>query len=93
MVQNELQLSADVERLLTSGGESHLTENDLIQLRVHLQMIARWADRVPNTARLSVFNWGPVAIVPRVNEVSRDQMAMAIFLQPLHCHLCAITDT
>jgi hypothetical protein len=48
MAQSELQLSADVERLLTSGGGSHLTENELIQLRVHLQMIARWADRVPS---------------------------------------------
>jgi hypothetical protein len=53
-------------------------------------MIARWADRVPDTARLSVFDWGPVAIVPRDDGVSRDQMAIAIFLQPLHCHLCAI---
>jgi hypothetical protein len=90
MSKNEVCLSAEVEHLLTSGDESRLTENDLIQLKVHLKMIAGWADRVPRTARLSVFYSGPVAVVPRVSGVSREQMAIAIFLQPLHCHLCGI---
>jgi hypothetical protein len=62
MSQTDVSLSDDVERLLTSGNESRLTENDLIQLRVHLRMIAGWAERVPSVARLSVFYRGPVAI-------------------------------
>lgn len=90
MSKNGASLSAEVEHLLTSGDESRLTENDLIQLKVHLKMIAGWADKVPRTARLTVFYSGAVAVVPRVSSVSREQMAIAILLQPLHCHLSAI---
>jgi hypothetical protein len=85
-----LSLSPEVERLLTSEGNYHLTEDDLVQLKVHLQMIHRWADRVPTTTRFFFVEWQPVLALRRVAGFTKEQLAIATYLQPLHSQLCAI---
>lgn len=83
-------LSPDVERLLTSEGNHRLTEDDLIQLRVHLKMICRWADRVPATTQFLMIDWQPLLVLQRVPGFTKEQLSIAAYLQPLHSQLCAI---
>jgi hypothetical protein len=82
-------ISPDVEHLLTSGNHC-LTEDDLVQLKVHLNMICGWADRVPATTEFFFIEWQPVLIIPRVAGFTKEQLAIAAYLQPLHSQLCAI---
>ena len=83
------RLSPDVQQLLTSGDHS-LTENELVQLKVHLNMICGWADRVPATTQFFFIEWQPVLIIPRVAGFTKEQLAIAAYLQPLHSQLCTI---
>ena len=43
----------------------------MLQLTLHLTMIASWADRVPQDTRFFFVEWQPVLIVPRVDGLSR----------------------
>lgn len=83
-------LSPDVEHLLTSEGNHRLTEDNLVQLKVHLNLICGWADRVPTTTQFFFIEWQPVLVLPRVPGFTKEQLAIAAYLQPLHSQLCAI---
>lgn len=87
---DELRLSPDVEHLLTSEGEHRLTEDDLVQLEVHLDMIQRWADRVPATTHFFFIDWQPLLVLPRIPGLTKEEISIAAYLQPLHSQLCAI---
>ena len=54
MVMSEtpkLSISSDVLRLLTSEGERRLTDDEVVQLEAHMNMICHWASRMPETMR------------------------------------------
>ena len=53
-------------------------------------MIASWADHVPPETRFFFVEWQLVLIVPRVDGLSREELAIAAYLQPLHSQLGAI---
>ena len=40
-------LTKEAENLLSQGRDHRFTEQQLLQLKLHLKMIASWADRVP----------------------------------------------
>ncbi len=75
---------------MTSEGERRLTEDDVVQLRVHLNMICSWANRVPETTRFFFIQWEPVLVLPRVDGFTKEQLSIAAYLQPLHSQLCGI---
>ncbi len=85
-----LSLSSDVQRLLTSEGERRLTDDDIVQLQVHMNMICRWAERVPETTKFFFVQWAPVLVLPRIEGFTREQLSIAAYLRPLHSQLCAI---
>jgi hypothetical protein len=87
---NQTHLSPKVEHLLTSAGHHQLSEDDLVQLKVHLGMIHRWADRVPATTEFFFIDWQPLLVLPRVPGFTKEQLSIAAYLQPLHSQLCAI---
>lgn len=86
----KLCLASDVQRLLTSEGERRLTDDDIVQLQVHMNMICRWAERVPETTKFFFVQWAPVLVLPRIDGFTREQLSIAAYLQPLHSQLCAI---
>lgn len=83
-------LSSDVHHLLTSEGNHRLTEDDLVQLRVHLNMICSWANRIPATTQFFFIDRQPVLVLPHVPGFTKEQLGIAAYLQPLHSQLCAI---
>jgi hypothetical protein len=83
-------LTKEAADLLSQGRHHRLTEQQLLQLTLHLKMIASWADRVPQNTRFFFVEWQPVLILPRVDGLSREELAIAAYLQPLHSHLGAI---
>jgi len=83
-------LTKEAMILLSQGRDHRLTEQQLLQLTLHLKMIASWADRVPQETRFFFVEWQPVLIVPRVDGLSREELAIAAYLQPLHSQLGAI---
>jgi hypothetical protein len=86
----KLSLCSDVQRLLTSEGERRLTDDDIVQLQVHMNMICRWAERVPERTKFFFVQWAPVLVLPRIEGFTREQLSIAVYLQPLHSQLCAI---
>ncbi|MGH9436320.1 MAG: hypothetical protein ACRD22_00135 [Terriglobia bacterium] len=86
----KLSISSDVKRLLTSEGERWLTEDEIVQLQVHMNMICGWANRVPETTKFFFVQWAPVLVLPRIEGFTREQLSIAACLQPLHSQLCAI---
>lgn len=76
--------------LLSQGRDSRLTEQELLQLTLHIKMIASWADRVPQETTFFFVEWQPILRVPHVEGLSRDELAIAAYLQPLHSQLGAI---
>jgi uncharacterized protein (DUF2132 family) len=84
-------LTQTAEDLLAAGRlEYRLTAQQLLQLRVHIKMIASWADRIPQETRFFFVHWEPVLVLPRIGGYSRQEIATAVFLRPLHSQLCAI---
>jgi hypothetical protein len=84
-------LTQAAEDLLTTGpSEYRLTAQQLLQLRLHIKMIASWADRIPQETSFFFVSWRPVLVLPRIEGYSRDELAIAVYLQPLHSQLCAI---
>jgi hypothetical protein len=86
----KLSLSSDAQHLLTSEGERRLTDDDIVQLQVHMNMICRWAERVPETTKFFLVQWAPVLVLPRIEGFTREQLSIAAYLQPLHSQSCAI---
>jgi len=86
----KLSLSSDAQHLLTSEGERRLTDDDVVQLQVHMNMICRWAERVPETTKFFFVQWADVLVVPRIEGLTREQISIAAYLRPLHSQLCAI---
>lgn len=83
-------LTKDAKDLLSQGRHHQLSEQQLLQLTLHLKMIASWADRVPQSTRFFFVEWQPVLVLPRVGGFSREELAIAAYLQPLHSQLGAI---
>lgn len=83
-------LTKEATVLLSQGRERRLTEQQLLQLTLHLKMIAGWADRVPQSTRFFFVEWQPVLILPHIEGFSREELGIAAFLQPLHSQLGAI---
>ena len=83
-------LTKEAENLLSRGRDHRRTEQQLLQLKLHLKMIASWADHVPPETRFFFVEWQLVLIVPRVDGLSREELAIAAYLQPLHSQLGAI---
>jgi hypothetical protein len=77
---DQTHLSPEVERLLTSAGHHQLSEDDLVQLKVHLGMIHRWADRVPATTEFFFIDWQPLLVLPRVPGFTKEQLSIAAYL-------------
>ncbi|MEK6299645.1 MAG: hypothetical protein AABO41_02900 [Acidobacteriota bacterium] len=67
-----------------------MTKDDLLQLEVHLDMIHGWADRVPATTEFFFIDWQPLLVLPRVPGLTKEELSIAAYLQPLHSQLCAI---
>jgi len=76
--------------LLSQGRDHRLTDQQLLQLTLHVKMIASWADRVPQSTTFFFVDWPPVVVLPRVAGLSREERAIAVFLQPLHSQMGAI---
>jgi hypothetical protein len=83
-------LSTDVEQLLTSKGDHRLTEDELVQLKVHLDKTHKWADRIPATTEFFFIDWQPLLVLPRVPGLTKEELSIAAYLQPLHSQFCAI---
>lgn len=84
-------LSQRAEALLANGRSEHqLTEQQVLQLKLHIKMIAGWADRVPQNMSFFFVDWQPVLVLPRIDGYSRDEIGIAAYLRPLHSQLCAI---
>ena len=90
MYQNDPELAPEAKTLLTSKGNRVLDEDQFLQLSMHLRMISSWADRVPASTKFFFINWKPILVLPRVEGYSREELAIAAYLQPLHSQLCAI---
>jgi len=84
-------LTKSAEDLLATGRPKYrLTEQELLQLRLHIKMIASWADRSPQKTSFFFVKWQPVLVLPRIEGYSRDELGIAAYLQPLHSQLCAL---
>src|ERR1051326_1194266 len=84
-------LSQSAEELLSIGSSNRrLTEDQLLQLKLHIKMIASWADRGPEKAQFFFVRWQPVLVLPRIQGYSRNELGIAAYLQPLHSQCCAI---
>ncbi len=83
------QLTSAVAELLTTQGEHRLTDDQLLQLQLHLKLIPSWAARVPDSTSFRFVDWQPVLILPRKEGFTRNEIAIAAYLQPLHSQLCA----
>ena len=70
-------LTKEAENLLSRGRDHRRTEQQLLQLKLHLKMIASWADHVPPETRFFFVEWQLVLIVPRVDGLSREELAIA----------------
>ena len=77
--------------LLTAERKYRLTEDELLQLRLHLKMISGWAEKVPAETHFFMVDWQPVLVLPRVPGFTRERLGIAAYLQPLHSQLCAIS--
>jgi hypothetical protein len=90
---HEFQGLTEAGELLLAGGRSdrRLTEDQLLQLRLHIKMIASWADRVPQKTTFSFVRWQPILVLPRIEGYTRHELAIAAYLQPLHSQLGAIS--
>jgi hypothetical protein len=84
------KLSPETERLLSQVGHYRLTDDELLQLKLHLRMIPSWAARVPESTRFFFVQWQPVLVLPRIAGFTRSELAIASYLQPLHSQLCAL---
>src|ERR1700728_4756740 len=84
------RLSSDVKHRLTKLGEHRLTEDDFLKLSIQLPMLCSWADRVPQSTKFFFRDWDEALILQRSPRFTKDQLAIATFLQPLHSQLCAI---
>jgi hypothetical protein len=84
-------LTKAAEDLLAAGrSERRLTDQQLLQLRLHIKMISSWADRVPQKTSFFFVRWQPILVVPRIDGYSGNELGIAVYLQPLHSQLCAI---
>lgn len=83
-------LSPETERLLNREGNYRLTDDELLRLKLHLQMIPSWAARVPESTQFFFVQWQPILALPRIPGFTRSELAIAVYLQPLHSQLCAI---
>ena len=90
---HEFQGLTEAGELLLAGGRTdrRLTEDQLLQLRLHIKMIASWADRVPQKTNSFFTSWQPILVLPRMEGYTRDELAIAAYLQPLHSQLGAIS--
>ena len=84
------RLSSDVKHLMTNQGEHRLTEDDFFKLSIQLPMLCSWADRIPQSTKFFLRDWNEVLILQRSPGFTKEQLAIATFLQPLHSQLCAI---
>jgi hypothetical protein len=84
-------LTQFAEDLLSAGRpEFRLTPDQILQLRLHVKMIASWAERIPQETSFVFVSWQEVLVLPRIEGYSREELATAVYLQPLHSQLCAI---
>ena len=84
-------LTEDAVNVLSGGRpEYRLTGEQLLQLKLHVKMIAGWTERVPQNTRFFFVQWQPILLLPRIEGYSRDELGIAAYLQPLHSQLCAI---
>lgn len=82
------RLSSDVKHLLTQQGERRLTEDDVFKLSIQLPMLC--TGRIPQTTEFFFRGWNHPLMLQRAPGFSKEQLAIAAFLQPLHSQLCAI---
>jgi len=83
-------ISAELGDLLRSKGNHHLSEDEVMQAGLHAKMIVGWAEKVPP---VSVFFFDePYDVVLAVGKSSltKEEIGIAVYLQPLHSAMCAI---
>jgi hypothetical protein len=83
-------LTDKATELLSRGRDHRLTEQQLLQLALHLKMIASWADRVPQQTSFFFVAWPQAVVLPRVEGLSGNEIAIGTYLQPLHSQMGAI---
>src|SRR6185503_5474139 len=84
-------LTKNAEDILSAGhGDHRLDDEQLLQLRLHVKMIASWVERVPQRTRFRFVEWQPVLVVPRVEGFSKAELGIAAFMHPLHSQMGAI---
>jgi hypothetical protein len=71
-------------------GSPRLTEDNLVQLKLHFNMIAAGPIAFWRPHSFFFIEWQPVLVLPRVPGFTKEQLAIAAYLQPLHARLCAI---
>ena len=84
-------LTPEVRRLMTTEGKYRLSETQFLELSVQLPFLCRWADKVPQSTDFFFVKWEPVLVLPKVAGFTKDQLAIATYLQPLHSQLCAVS--